>query len=56
MVDMEQTTMLAIIALALALGLMTGVLVVETNIANAVNEHAIKACQKSKGKVPFCIV
>jgi hypothetical protein len=56
MVVMQQTTMLAIIALALALGLMTVVVVVGLNAANAVNEHAVKACQKAKGKVPFCII
>jgi hypothetical protein len=55
---MEQTTMLAIIAIALALGLMTGVLVVAPNTAYALPKQANnreRACDHAgEDHINFC--
>ena len=53
---MQQTTMLAIFALALALGLVTGLMVVELNTAYAQQEdNRLRACEHAGAShVPFC--
>jgi hypothetical protein len=60
MVVMEQTTMLAIFAIALALGLTAGMLVIPTlpQVFAQGSDNKFKACEKKhKGNAPpFCIV